>query len=115
LPLALLVDEKTASAAEIFVAALQDHHRAIVIGKKTLGKAVVQTIFNLKPARNALCITTAKYFPPDKYDFHQKGLTPDITLEKDSLPLLNDTHQQNMKSYLSPENPALKVAVNILH
>jgi len=115
LPLALLVDEKTASSAEIFVAALQDHQRAVVIGKKTLGKAVVQTIFNLKPAQNALCITTAKYFPPNKYDFHQKGLIPDITLEKDPLPLLNDTCQQNMKSYLSPDNPAIKVAVNILH
>jgi len=115
LPLVLLVDEKTASAAEIFVAALQDHRRAVVIGKKTLGKAVVQTIFNLKPARSALCITTAKYFPPNKYDFHQKGLTPDITLEKDPLPLLDDTRQQNMKSYLSPENTAIKVAVNILH
>lgn len=115
LPLALLVDEKTASAAEIFVAALQDHRRAVVIGKKTLGKAVVQTIFNLKPAQNALCITTAKYFPPNKYDFHQKGLTPDINLEKDPLPLLNDICQQNMKSYLSPDNTAIKVAVNILH
>ncbi len=115
LPLALLVDEKTASAAEIFVAALQDHQRAVVIGKKTLGKAVVQTIFNLKPAQNALCITTAKYFPPNKYDFHQKGLTPDITLEKDPLPLLNDICQQNMKSYLSPDNTAIKVAVNILN
>ena len=115
LPLALLVDEKTASAAEIFVAALQDHRRAVVIGKKTLGKAVVQTIFDLKPARNALCITIAKYFPPDKYDFHKKGLTPDITIEKDASSPLNDTRHQNMKSYLSSENTALKIAVNILH
>ena len=83
-PLALLVDDKTASAAEIFTAALQYHKRAKVIGEKTLGKALVQTIYNLNPEHNALCITTAAYSPPGVKELHFSGIEPDIGLANDS-------------------------------
>jgi len=83
LPLALLVDDKTASAAEIFTAALQYHKRAEVIGENTLGKALVQTIYNLNPEHNALCITTAAYSPPGGKELNLIGIEPDICLAND--------------------------------
>jgi len=108
MPLVLLVDEKTASASEIFTAALQDHHRAVVVGTNTLGKNVVQTIFSLKPSAAALCITTARYLPPSEKDFHQRGLVPDILVEND---LFGAESNVSMKTYLTPENPTLKEAI----
>jgi C-terminal peptidase prc len=108
IPLVLLVDEKTASSSEIFTAALQDHNRAVVVGTNTLGKNVVQTIFNLKPTAAALCITTARYLPPSEKDFHQYGLVPDILVEND---LLGTEINASMKTYLAPENPTLKEAI----
>ena len=81
MPIAVLVNEATASAAEIFTAALQDHHRAIIIGQVTRGKGVVQTIYGLREARHGLCLTTASFTPPSGRSFHKTGITPDITVD----------------------------------
>jgi carboxyl-terminal processing protease len=78
LPLVILVDKNTASAAEIFTAALKDHHRAFVIGEKTLGKGVVQTVLPLSKNSIALCLTTASFIPPCQKSFHKCGIEPDI-------------------------------------
>lgn len=79
LPLVLLVDGATASAAEIVTACLQDYKRAIVIGEQTFGKGVVQ---NLIPfgKNEALRLTTAHYYTPAKRAIQEKGITPDIIL-----------------------------------
>ncbi len=81
LPVVLLVDKNTASAAEIFAAALKDHHRAFLIGEKTFGKGVVQTIFQLPHTPVALCLTTACFIPPSQKSFHETGITPDILVK----------------------------------
>ena len=81
IPLTLLVDQNTASAAEIFVAALKDHQRATVIGQKTFGKGIVQTIYHLKNSDSALCLTTASFVPPSEKSFHLKGILPDISVK----------------------------------
>ncbi len=80
-PVVLLVDEHTASAAEIFSAALKDHQRATVIGSKTLGKGLVQTIYHLKYTNAALSLTTASFTPPSDISFHRKGVIPNIIID----------------------------------
>jgi carboxyl-terminal processing protease len=77
LPLVVLVDHGSASAAEIVAAALQDNRRAIIVGENTYGKAVVQSI---APLRNgaALRYTTARYLTPSGSDLSLRGVTPDL-------------------------------------
>jgi len=63
-PIALLVNRKTASAAEIIAACLQDHQRAVVVGERTFGQAIVRTILNLKSGVGAVKLPIAEYFRP---------------------------------------------------
>ena len=63
-PLVLLVNEATASAAEILCGALQDHDRAIILGTRTFGKASVQSLLHINEQLGAIKLTTAQYFPP---------------------------------------------------
>ncbi len=78
-PLAVLVDGDTASASEIVAGALRDTHRATIVGAKTFGKGVVQSIFPL-PDGAALKVTTARYFTPSGRDIDRIGLTPDVSV-----------------------------------
>lgn len=73
-------DEGTASAAEVFIAALTDNHRAVSIGKKSFGKGTEQEIFELSDG-SALFITTGFLQTPDGLFFDGKGLYPDYTVE----------------------------------
>jgi len=107
LPLVLLVDHSTASAAEIFAAALQDHRRARIIGQNTFGKTLVQTVFPLNNAPTALCITTASYVPPSRTSFQNTGITPDILIP-------NRKPTISMTTFLSDQDPALQTALNLL-
>ncbi len=80
-PLIVLVNGGSASASEIVAGALQDHHRAIIVGSsKTFGKGSVQTILPLKDD-NALKLTTARYFTPSGRSIQAEGVKPDILLE----------------------------------
>ena len=63
-PMAVVVDQETASAAEIVAACLQDHHRATVVGQRTFGKGTVQEIIYLEPGCGAMKLTTASYWRP---------------------------------------------------
>ena len=80
-PLIVLVNAGSASASEIVAGALQDHHRAMIVGNsKTFGKGSVQTILPLKED-NALKLTTARYFTPSGRSIQGDGIEPDILLE----------------------------------
>jgi len=77
MPLAVLVDGSSASAAELVAGALQDMGRALVVGERTFGKGVIQTIFPLGDG-SALNLTTASYFLPGGRCAHIEGVRPDV-------------------------------------
>jgi carboxyl-terminal processing protease len=89
-PLVILVNKYTASASEITSGALQDYHLATLIGTKTFGKGVVQSIYPM-PDRGALKITTARYVTPSGRDIQHRGIVPDIVVNQSPDPSIIDT------------------------
>ena len=85
LPVVVLVDAGSASAAEIVAAALQEHHRALVMGERTFGKGSVQTLLPLTQT-TALRLTTARYYTPSGRSVQEGGITPDIAVPQLSDP-----------------------------
>ena len=83
LPLAVLVNGSTASAAEIIAGALQGRARATILGSKTFAKGTVQTLLPPLPNGSVLKITTARYLTPLGRSFDQEGLVPDKLVETD--------------------------------
>lgn len=77
LPVTVLVNEGSASAAEILSGAIKDHHRGKIVGSKTFGKGSVQSLFNL-PDKSGVYITIARYATPSGFILDHKGLQPDI-------------------------------------
>jgi carboxyl-terminal processing protease len=76
-PMAVLVNEGSASGAEIVAGALKDLHRAVLVGETTFGKGSVQNVLQL-PDGSALRFTTAKYYTPSKQVIHANGVAPNI-------------------------------------
>ncbi len=84
LPIVILVNEETASAAEIVTGALQYYQRAIVLGEKTFGKGSVQTIIPLqRPPDSGLRLTTALYYTPADVTIDHQGILPDVEVKMD--------------------------------
>ncbi|MBE7502156.1 MAG: S41 family peptidase [Verrucomicrobiales bacterium] len=76
-PLAILVNEGSASASEIVAGCMQDLKRAVVVGERTFGKGSVQSVIEIQDGA-ALRLTTAKYYTPSHKVIHEQGITPDI-------------------------------------
>lgn len=74
-PLVVLIDAKSASAAEILAGALRDNHRATLVGEKTYGKGVIQSFLPVESG-GAIKLTTARYLTPDNRPVDQVGITP---------------------------------------
>lgn len=79
-PLVVLVNQGSASASEIVSGALQDHKRALIVGRKTFGKGSVQTVLPLDET-TAVKLTTARYFTPNGRSIQAEGIVPDIEIE----------------------------------
>jgi len=98
LPLAVLVDKNTASSAEIVAAALRDHQRATLVGQRTFGKAVVQSVDPLDNGA-ALELTVARYFTPAGDDISNVGVSPQVAAVDDPA---------------TPQDEALAAALRVL-
>ena len=96
LPMAVLINEGSASGSEILAAALQYYKRAIIIGGKSFGKGSVQVVIPLGNG-TALKLTTSKYFTPDGKEISGKGVIPDIVVEDDKSSLSQEQSEEDAK------------------
>jgi C-terminal peptidase prc len=107
IPLAVLVDGGTASAAEIVTAALRDYHRATVVGEKTYGKGSVQVDYPL-PDGDDLHLTVEKWYGPDGESIDGTGITPQVQV---SLPSPDDLSTLEAQSADPSQDPQLQAAL----
>ncbi len=117
-PIAVLVNQYTASASEIVAACLQDHHLAVIVGQRTYGKGTVQEILELEPALGALKLTTASYWRPSGQDINRSktatekdpwGVQPDpgyeVPLEeKERVRLIRWRQRRDAAQVLQPDD-----------
>ena len=106
LPMVCLTNGGTASASELFVAALKDYDKTKVVGLNTYGKGVLQHTFNLKDG-SALKLTTAKFNPPKSANFDGVGIKPDYEVK------LTAEQERNFDSLDETTDPQLKKAIEV--
>jgi len=107
-PIVVLINEGSASASEIVAGALQDHSRAVIMGRKSFGKGSVQTVLPL-PNQNAIKLTTARYYTPLDRSIQAEGIEPDITLSRVKVEALESNgvepyKEANLSGHLESEN-----------
>ncbi len=107
LPLVVLINGGSASAAEIVSGALQDHRRAIVMGTRSFGKGSVQTVIPMA-GDGAMRLTTARYYTPSGRSIQAKGIDPDIIVEPAKLEKIDDKsfHEEDLKGALANPDSA---------
>lgn len=93
IPMAILINEGSASGSEIVAGCLQDYKRAIIIGMKSFGKGSVQTVVPLNDG-SALRLTTSKYFTPSGKVIHEKGVIPDIEVQEGKAEVVQEEAQK---------------------
>jgi carboxyl-terminal processing protease len=107
LPMVVLINSGSASASEIVAGALQDHHRAVLMGTTSFGKGSVQTVLPLSNDR-ALKLTTARYYTPSGRSIQAQGIVPDIEVEAAKITKLESAavefHESDLKGHLSNGN-----------
>lgn len=81
IPMVVLVNGMSASASELFTAAIQDYDRGTVVGTTTFGKGIVQTLITFSDDGAGMQLTTASYYSPNGRSIHQTGVEPDVTVE----------------------------------
>jgi carboxyl-terminal processing protease len=100
-PMVVLVNGASASASEIVAGALQDHHRATIVGTQTFGKGSVQTILPL-PNNQAVKLTTARYYTPGGRSIQAKGISADINVEDEATRVL--LREADLQHHLAVED-----------
>lgn len=102
-PIVVLINGGSASASEIVAGALQDHHRAVIMGTDSFGKGSVQTVVPLSE-NNAIKLTTARYFTPNGRSIQAQGIVPDITVHRakiEKLPTREGITEADLQGHLS--------------
>jgi carboxyl-terminal processing protease len=93
IPIVVLINKGSASGSEIVAAALSDNGRAVLMGETTFGKGSVQTIIPLSDG-SAMRLTTSRYYTPEGISIHEKGVEPDIVVEKKEVNEKKDVFQR---------------------
>jgi carboxyl-terminal processing protease len=110
-PVVVLVNGATASAAEILAGALQDHHRAVLLGHRTFGKGLVQTVMPLASGR-AIKLTTSRYFTPSGRSIQGRGIEPDQLCDLNDEPL--DLEDERIRRQLAQRDAGVRAALEVL-
>ena len=134
-PMVVLIDQGTASAAEIVAGALKDNHRALLMGRRSFGKGSVQTVLSLDDS-HAIKLTTARYYTPSGISIQAAGIQPDIELADLALSENDDqgfapTSERDLRNHLKgdaeqaptpratvatvPHDYAINEALNVLN
>ena len=111
-PVVVLVNGATASAAEILAGALQDHHRATLLGRRTFGKGLVQTVMPLSGGR-AIKLTTSRYFTPSGRSIQGSGIEPDLEYETVDVPPL-DLEDPQIRQALAAHDEGVRAGIDVL-
>ncbi len=101
-PLIILIDQESASAAEILAGAIRDHHRGTLIGDRSYGKGSVQGIFPLAEGGAGMRLTTAKFYSPEGRPFSLVGVEPDIQVHRTARPIDGQVPSSNNGSAQDP-------------
>ena len=108
LPMAVITNSSTASAAELFAASIRDYEKGAIIGEKTFGKGIMQKTYRLYD-RSAIRFTVARYYSKSGVSYDKKGIEPDIKVE------LTDAQKTNYHFVSDKENPYVIKAVEYLN
>lgn len=111
-PLVVLVDDNSASASEIFAAAIQENHRGVIVGRTSYGKGTVQTHFPMNSVPAILKLTTAKFYSPNGREMAGAGVTPDVPVAvvEGARNTNNDNDVQTARQIISNGVPGQMVA-----
>ena len=108
-PLVVLVDEGSASASEIVSGAIKDNKRGKLVGKKTFGKGLVQSMRTLVDG-SGLTVTVAKYLTPNGTDINKSGIIPDIEVRMNINPILQrEIGTRKDKQYRAGEKELINI------
>ena len=110
-PMVVLINSGTASAAEVVAGALQDHHRAVVVGTRSFGKGSVQTTIPL-PDGAAILLTTARYYTPSGHSIQGRGIAPDVAVADSPLMYRTSTQITRRTSHGSATPVARRTAMS---
>ena len=110
-PVVVLVNGATASAAEILAGALQDHHRAVLLGQRTYGKGLVQTVMPLTSGR-AIKLTTSRYYTPSGRSIQGSGIEPDQPFETEDQPF--DLEDPQARLMIAQRDNGVHAALEVL-
>ena len=108
-PMAVLVNENTASAAELFTAAVRDYDKAVIVGTTTYGKGCMQSTIPLSDG-GAVTVTNHMYNPPFSDNYHGVGIVPDVEVELDE-----SLEDKNFYKITDEEDNQLTAAVEALN
>ncbi|HEY9154280.1 MAG TPA: S41 family peptidase, partial [Opitutaceae bacterium] len=97
IPTVVLINENSASAAEIVAGAMRDAGKAIIVGERSFGKGSVQSIFSLKDGQG-MRLTTARYYTPSGITIHQKGVEPHVSV------VMTNDEDQNIRLQLTRDD-----------
>jgi carboxyl-terminal processing protease len=103
-PCVVLVDQYTASASELVAGALQDHHRATVVGERTFGKGSVQAILSL-PGGAGMRLTVSRYYTPSGHAIQADGVHPDVAVEREHDDSVVSFREKDLEGHLAAEAP----------